>query len=87
VLFGPAGPDDLPIDERLDVKVRCAYLDCPEATLRERLEVRGVSAPEIEDEVTMAASLRASGWHTIEIHDRSPGEVAEDVTRWVRGCL
>lgn len=85
VLCGPADPEDLHLDERLGVTVRCAYLDCPDATLRERLEARGVSSQEIEDELEMAASLRTSDWYRIRVADRSSSEVADEVARWLRG--
>lgn len=84
VLCGPATPDQLD-DGRLGTSsIRCAYLDCPDDLLTQRLHERGASDEAVADELAVSRALRGSGYAAIAVAGKSPREVAEEVTRWVR---
>ena len=80
VLVGPKRSSDISIE---GVPVGEAYLDCSDETLRARLKSRAEDAAAVEDELRMAARLRASGLRRIDA-DRPVGHVADDVERWLR---
>ena len=82
VLCGPATPADL--GGRLSgVRVGCAYLDCSDSLLEQRLRARGESEDAITDELAYAERLRHSGYVAIRVDDRSPREVAKSFTGWL----
>jgi len=83
ILCGPATPVDL--EGRLGgVQVRCAYLDCPDDLLRQRLRARGEPEDAIADELVYAGRLRLSGYAAIRVNGRPPQEVAEIFIGWLR---
>jgi len=83
VLFGPATPRDF--ENSLNgVRVECAYLECPPPVLEQRLKERGETAADIADELAYAAELRGSSYIPIPTEARTPLEVAQAITQWVR---
>lgn len=83
VLCGPATPEMF--KERLPhITLRCAYLDCPDEILAQRLRARGESADDIAAELSFAAELRCSSYHKIATTHLPPEAVAESVATWVR---
>lgn len=83
LLCGPPVADEFAGGLGADVTVRRAYLDCPDDVLSDRLRSRGATEAEIEDEVSVAASLRESGGHRIPVDNGSPKAVAAEVAKWV----
>ena len=82
VLCRPATPADL--EGRLGgVRVGCAYLNCSDSLLRQRLRARGEAEDAIADELAYAERLRRSGYDAIRVDDRSPREVAESFVGWL----
>jgi ribose 1,5-bisphosphokinase PhnN len=63
---------------------RCAYLDCADDVLAERLRARGSSDDEIADELAFMAALRRSPHRSVIVGDRAPEQVAMEVADWVR---
>jgi len=83
LLCGPATPDTF--GERLqDIKIKCAYLDCPTEVLAKRLRLRGESEADIADELVFAEALRHSSHHPISTAQLSPERVAEKVAVWIK---
>ena len=78
VLLGPVTPKDF-TDSLSGVPIRCAYLECPDALLVQRLQARGESDPDIADELAYAAELRRSSYTPIPTENQTPLEVAEQI--------
>ena len=83
VLLGPVTPEDF-ADSLSGVPVRCAYLECPDTVLVQRLQARGESDADIADELAYAETLRSSSHAPIPTENQTPLEVAEKVARWLR---
>lgn len=85
LLCGPANPDEFTRGGHVvAADVRCAYLDCPDRTLIERLRVRGASEAAIRQELATSSRLRSSNWDSIPAEGADPGDVARRVALWVR---
>lgn len=85
LLCGPATPDKFARDGHIvAANVRCAYLDCPDQTLIERLRARGASEAAIVEELATSSRLRCSNWDSIPVGGADPGDVAGRVALWVR---
>lgn len=85
LLCGPARPDVFSRGT-FDGPVRCAYLDCPDEVLADRLRSRGAREQDIADEVADMAALRASGYHPLPAGGRTPQQLAAAVAAWVRAA-
>lgn len=83
VLFGPATPRDFQ-DSFNGVPVRCAYLECPDPVLNQRLKERGESSADIADELAYAAELGRSSHTPIPTEALTPLEVAQAIAQWVQ---
>ena len=82
VLCGPATPADL--EGRLGgARVGCAYLDCSDGLLGQRLRARGEPEDAVADELAYAERLRHSGYAAIRVNDRSLREIAESFVGWL----
>lgn len=86
LLCGPARPEDFDHAVVAGHPVRCAYVDCADEVLAQRLQARGVPAPEIADELAFAALLRLSSHTQVPAAGRAPEQVAEDVAAWVHAA-
>lgn len=85
LLCGPARPDHFPRGT-FDGPVRCAFLDCPDEVLADRLRTRGEREQDIGGELADMAALRASGYHAIPAGNRDPRQIAADAAAWVRAA-
>jgi hypothetical protein len=63
--------------------IRCAYLDCADEILAERLRNRGETDEDIAEELAAMANLRRSCHKPLPVAGRTPEQLAEDVTAWV----
>ena len=86
LLCGPALPDDFARSGIWACSIRCAYLDCPDEVLVQRLQARGEAEAEISDELATMAALRRSGYEALPVVDRAPHQLAEDVAAWIRAA-
>jgi hypothetical protein len=84
LLCGPALPQDLAESGVGAHPVRCAYLDCGDEILAERLRTRGETEAEISDELAFMAALRRSDHAPVRAGERPPPEIAAEVAAWVR---
>lgn len=84
LLCGPAIPEDFARGSLASVPIRCAYLNCPDDVLVERLRARGVAEPEVAEEVATMAGLRATRYHPLEVGERTPSQIAEEAVVWIR---
>ena len=83
ILCGPATPETFKTHLSAATQIRCAYLDCPDELLTERLRARGETETDIVEELAFAAELRASDYFPIEVADLTPRGIAERVSSWV----
>lgn len=86
LLCGPARPDDFAPGGIRAHPVRCAYLDCGDDVLAERLRARGEAEADVADELATLAALRGSRFHPLAAGDRTPRQLAGDVAEWVRAA-
>ena len=84
LLCGPATPPDLRDGRLARYPICCAYLDCRDDVLAERLQARGVAEHEAADEIEFLTQLRNSGYRATSVHERTPHRIAEDIAAWVR---
>jgi|GEM_PF-5938331 len=84
LLCGPTLPEDFAGTFVSLHPVRCAYLDCPDEILAERLRARGKTDAEIADELAFMVSLRQSDHTPVQAVDRTPERTAAAVAAWVR---
>lgn len=83
LLVGPAQPDDFDSTPLARYPVRCAYLDCADETLAERLRARGVPDEEVADELASAALLRRSIHAPVRTDGQTPEQIAAGVAAWI----
>lgn len=67
-------------------EVRCAVLDCSDATRRLRLAARPMAPDGIEDAVADAAELRALGLALLPNDGAGVEETARSIARWATGA-
>jgi predicted kinase len=85
VLCGPATPDEIARRSGLSgMNIRCAYLDCPDEVLVDRLRGRGESDADIAEELQMASALRKSDYLAVPVENFDPPQVAERLRQWIR---
>ena len=85
LLCGPLGKGDIADPGILAFPIRCAFLDCGDEALAERLRTRGVTESELEEELSELATLRGSPCEAIRASG-SPEQTAAAVVTWVRAA-
>ena len=86
LLCGPALPDAFAGTGISRHPVRCAWLDCADDVLAERLRARGIIEAEIADELAFMAALRRSSHTPVPARGRTPEQIAAAVASWVRAA-
>ena len=83
LLCGPLRAEEITHRGPVAYPIRCAYLDCGDEVLRERLRARGVTEPEVDEELSALAALRPSPCEAIPASG-FPEQSAATVAAWVR---
>ena len=83
LLCGPALPEDFGGTAISPHAIRCAFLDCPDKILAERLRARGRTDAEIADELAFGVALRRSGHTCVTAIDQTPDRLAAEFAAWV----
>lgn len=84
VLCGPLQPSDVDRAQLPHSAIHCAFLDCPNELLEQRLSARGEEKQAIVDELAMADALRRSGYFRICAGDELPERIASQAVEWIR---